>query len=373
MSDQFAAATTPEGVDPRSSSALVISGAELPAQFHLGRRCDPRWVAGTNVAGNPDAKPVGVLWTAPPTDQASQHPRAGVTTTWSDAYYRRGYDEDRSQGASGWDRLQQALRPERFWPVTTTADAQVVRLDSREDVLAAADRWPGEQGEVSFEAMAADGIDAVWVTPNAIPERMPDSFSPGREDGYEPDWQFRTWEMESVAWLRPDNITVGRPVAADHAAMVGSVLKQADLEELAERTAGSLRRLEANADGRNPENVAREAQRVRGTLGRLQADIQGLARKNDPTVAAALAAPGVASSTTSSAVTDERTVTTGTPATDKPQLSEAARAALEASGHGRRTTAASLANRPETGAASVAQVDRSGAIASQTSGRTMRR
>lgn len=365
--------TQPEGVDPRPSSALVISGAELPAQFHLGRRCDPRWVAGTNVPGNPDAKPVGVLWTAPPTDQASQHPRAGVTTTWSDAYYRRGYDEERSQGASGWGRLQQALRPERFWPVTPTADAKVVRLDSREDVLAAADRWPGEQGEVSFEAMAADGIDAVWVTPNAIPERMPDSFSPGREDGYEPAWQFHTWEMESVAWLRPDNITVGRPVAADHAAMVGSVFKQADMEELAERTAGLLTKLEANAAGRSPENVAREAQRVRGTLGRLQADIQDLASRNDPTVVAALAAPGTpGSSSTSSSVTDEATITPA-PAAGEPQLSDAARAALEASGHGRRTTAESLAHRPETDTASVAQVDRSGAIASQTSGRTMRR
>ena len=59
--------------------------------------------------------------------------------------------------------------------------------------------------------------------------------------------------------------------------------------------------------------------------------------------------------------------------TGKPELSEAARAALEASGHGRRTTAQSLAQNGGDDAASEAQVDRSGAVSSRTHGRPLSR
>lgn len=60
------------------------------------------------------------------------------------------------------------------------------------------------------------------------------------------------------------------------------------------------------------------------------------------------------------------------PASPKPELSEAARAALEASGHGRRTTAESLGQRAES-AQGDAQVDRTGAVSTRTHGRPLSR
>lgn len=60
--------------------------------------------------------------------------------------------------------------------------------------------------------MAADGIDAVWVEPGAIPN----SWSSEHHGNPHANLyaQFYGWEVESVAWLRPDHLTVGPAVPA---------------------------------------------------------------------------------------------------------------------------------------------------------------
>lgn len=190
----------------------VVSGRDLPEQFHMGRRCAPGWVSA--VDGPADSyqlgvKPSAVLWTAPRTGQTS----AGMTTTWSDTYFQRGYDTERHARSSAWERLRGVARPERLWPVVADAAARIVHLESRDDLVAAAARWPTKLGYLSFESMAADGIDAVWVSPAVIP-RAWDNAS-WAEPHARLDAQFYGWEIESVAWLRSDRISVGAPQAVD--------------------------------------------------------------------------------------------------------------------------------------------------------------
>lgn len=214
---------TPRGPRPpqgRADSVTILPGRDLPPQFHLGRRCEPSWVAAVDQPADPHAlsvKPSGALWTAPPTCQSP----AGLRTTWSDAYYRQGYAAMRRDRHSGWERLQESLRPERLWPVTPDpASAQILRLNSVADLVAAADRWPTPAGHLSFEAMAADGIDGVYATPGAITPSWLQGASDTAGDWGKPHAQLRAqfygWEIESVAWLRSENISVGKPVAVDH-------------------------------------------------------------------------------------------------------------------------------------------------------------
>lgn len=191
----------------------IVSGRDLPLQLHLGRRCDPSWVSVKDPAADPDwlcIKPMGALWTAPVTSQST----AGTRTAWSDLYYRLGYDLARWSRATRRERLGALGRPERLWPVTPDpARARILRLESVEDIVSAARRWATPHGHISFEAISADGIDAVWVLPSILPRSW-----------FASDWgspnarlraQFYGWDVESVAWLSPEHLQVGHPVAVD--------------------------------------------------------------------------------------------------------------------------------------------------------------
>ncbi|MBU2698825.1 MULTISPECIES: hypothetical protein [Pimelobacter] len=192
----------------------IVSGADVPEQFHLGRRCSTSWIAArdSEVAGPHQlgGKPSGALWTGPATSRSSE----GVRTGWSELYYGGKYDERRRDRMSGRERLQAVGRPERMWSVRADpAAARVVHLDTVAALAEAAERWPGPHGRIAFEAMAADGIDAVWVDRSVLPNGW-----------YSEDWaapnaavraQMYGWDVESVAWLRPDHIEVGAATRVD--------------------------------------------------------------------------------------------------------------------------------------------------------------
>lgn len=199
-------------------SGIVISGWDLPGQFHLGRRCvlspsftirDESWSEDSDTV---NVKPLGALWTSPATKENAR----AAATTWSDLYYtspRTAGLRQKNNPRRPWKtRLRNKfVTPERLWPVIPDSSARVVRLACLDDQLAAARQWPGRYGRIDFAAMARDGIDAVWVLPDIIPAMVkiggawdhPDS--PLRA-------QFYGWDIESVAWLRPDKITVGTPI-----------------------------------------------------------------------------------------------------------------------------------------------------------------
>jgi hypothetical protein len=145
----------------------IVMGRDLPPQVHLGVSCDAAWAAATDMdAGDRwlATKPEGALWTATETDRAGR----GVRSTWSDLYYRVGYDKARAEGQSAWDRLRGKVRSERQWEVRPEADARIVRLHSLDDLVAARDRWPAPHGRISWEAMRMAGIDGVWVGGGAL-------------------------------------------------------------------------------------------------------------------------------------------------------------------------------------------------------------
>lgn len=219
---------------------IVVSGKDLPGQFHLGRRCDlptsfkirdESWAADTDTV---NVKPLGALWTSPATRENAR----GASTTWSDLYYTSpmlaGLREKNNPRRPWRTRLRNKfVTPERLWPVVPDSSARVVRLACLDDQLAAARAWPGRYGRIDFTAMARDGIDAVWVLDEIIPTMVkigrawdhPDSPLRG---------QFFGWDVESVAWLSPDKITVGTPIDV--------IRKQPpSLAETARQTASDIR------------------------------------------------------------------------------------------------------------------------------------
>lgn len=197
---------------------IVISGRDLPGQFHLGRRCvlSPSFtIRDESWADDPDTvnvKPLGALWTSPVTEENAR----AAATTWSDLYYtspRTAGLRQKNNPRRPWKTLlrNKFVTPERLWPVIPDPSARIVRLACLNDQLAAARQWPGRHGRIDFAAMARDGIDAVWVLPDIIPTMVKIGRAWDRPDS-PLRAQFYGWDIESVAWLRPDKITVGTPI-----------------------------------------------------------------------------------------------------------------------------------------------------------------
>lgn len=190
---------------------LVVSGEGLPPQFHLGRACTTDWIQTEDRTRDARAfavKPAGALWTSPAISRDSS---GAVETTWSRWYFGQGVDAHRRATQTVRQRLRSALRPERQWRVRPDSDAvRIVRLASAEDLREAQSRWSGEHGRISFGSMAADGVDAVWVHQEVVPL----SWMPSEWDrpGAQLHAQFFGWDVECVAWLRPDHITAGEAV-----------------------------------------------------------------------------------------------------------------------------------------------------------------
>src|SRR5690625_1294782 len=108
----------------------VLSGRDVPQQFHLGRECNPKWVRAQDMSLPSHAlsvKPMGAMWTAPELGKTAD---GGVVTTWSETYFRRGYDKSLRDESSVFKRIRAALKPERQWEVVPDDDAQIVLLDS---------------------------------------------------------------------------------------------------------------------------------------------------------------------------------------------------------------------------------------------------
>lgn len=199
-------------------SGIVISGRDLPGQFHLGRRCvlSPSFtIRDESWSDDPDTvnvKPLGALWTSPATKENAR----AAATTWSDLYYtspRTAGLRQKNNPRRPWKTLlrNKFVTPERLWPVIPDPSARIVRLACLDDQLAAARQWPGRHGRIDFAAMARDGIDAVWVLPDIIPAMVKVGPAWDHPDSPLRD-QFYGWDIESVAWLRPDKITVGTPI-----------------------------------------------------------------------------------------------------------------------------------------------------------------
>lgn len=189
----------------------MVSGRELPQQFHLGPRCRPDWLLVKDERPDGRAwnvKPRGVLWTSP-----GRHAEGNdrISTPWSETYFGRGYDAQRRAKKPILTRMKETFTPERQWPVHLDPEqGRVAKLGSDADLVAAARQWPDGHGHISFEAMAADGIDGVWVTPEVLPGAW--SSSDWDEPNASVRAQFYGWDVESVAWLRADHLTVGKSV-----------------------------------------------------------------------------------------------------------------------------------------------------------------
>lgn len=220
-------------------SGIVISGRDLPGQFHLGRRCvlSPSFtIRDESWSDDPDTvnvKPLGALWTSPATKENAR----AAATTWSDLYYtspRTAGLRQKNNPRRPWKTLlrNKFVTPERLWPVIPDPSARIVRLACLDDQLAAARQWPGRHGRIDFAAMAHDGIDAVWVLPEIIPTMVKIGRAWDRPDSPLRD-QFYGWDIESVAWLRPDKITVGTPIDV--------IRKQPPPAESAQQTALDIR------------------------------------------------------------------------------------------------------------------------------------
>lgn len=199
-------------------SGIVISGRGLPGQFHLGRHCvlSPSFtIRDESWSDDPDTvnvKPLGALWTSPATKENAR----AAATTWSELYYASplmaGLREKNNPMRPWRTRLRNKfVTPERLWPVIPDSSARIVRLACLDDQLAAARQWPGRHGRIDFAAMARDAIDAVWVLPDTIPTMVKVGRAWDHPDSPLRD-QFYGWDIESVAWLRPDKITVGTPI-----------------------------------------------------------------------------------------------------------------------------------------------------------------
>lgn len=93
-----------------------------------------------------------------------------------------------------------------MFPVSAAPGAVVVRADSLADLQALARRYPSSSGGVSFEAMRADGIDAVTLTEGGV-----NAARSGQGHADPVTKRFSGWDMPSTAWLRPDRIEVGAP------------------------------------------------------------------------------------------------------------------------------------------------------------------
>lgn len=195
-------------VGSRMAGPVIIGGDALPQQFHLGRDCATGWIHGSDPDPDIDTarKPTGALWTSPAV------PGNARATVWSEHYYGLGFDERRAVGKGVRERLAQLASPEKLWPVTAAAEARVVRIATFEEALAAAKRWPTGEGQMSFAAMRADGIDAVWVQGEAM-TRWLSNLDEGPHSSLRR--QLFGWDVESVAWLRGEHLRVGQPGPVD--------------------------------------------------------------------------------------------------------------------------------------------------------------
>lgn len=92
-----------------------------------------------------------------------------------------------------------------MFPITPAPGALVVRADTADHFRALAARYPDGAGGVSFAAMAADGIDGLWVDGDGLRTAKASGADPVAK-------RFYSWDVESVAWLRPERLRVGEPV-----------------------------------------------------------------------------------------------------------------------------------------------------------------
>ncbi|WP_139738212.1 hypothetical protein [Actinomyces wuliandei] len=184
----------------------IVSGAGLEPQYHLGRlRRLPATLDVTQHAYDElpamAVKPSGALWTAPATHDDDQ----GVATAWSDHYQQTELASTRADRLSPGYRLAHPLRQLRVVPAP---QARVLVLDSLDDAVTAQQAWPAEHGRLSFPAVAADGVDAVWVRPGALTDTWDNLRDPHRPHAGVRA-QLYGWDVESVAWLTTTHLTTG--------------------------------------------------------------------------------------------------------------------------------------------------------------------
>ena len=210
----------------------IITGRDLPQQYHLGRlRQLPKKLAIDQDRDDDDIphrniKPLGALWSAP-TERIDAN--GAVGTHWSDYRQWNGGDVRQQRQVPA---IRRMLNPERQLRIDVAADARIVRLASLDDLLDTQQRWPAEAGRIDFTAMAADGLDAVWALPRIIPTTW--TISADDQQPYASlRAQFSGWDVESVAWLRTDHLTAGPAVrispAPEHPVLARSGARTADV------------------------------------------------------------------------------------------------------------------------------------------------
>lgn len=192
----------------------ILAGSDLPEQLHLGRRCSLEWVNATDYepysSSSLGVKPQDALWTSSTIHESD----AGAATAWSERFFRTGHDAARREEASTWSRFTERFQPHKLWPITPDDDARIVALKTVDDLVAAAARWPGPHGHISFQRMRNDGIDGVWVSPDVLP-RAWDSTWERQQPHSTVRGQFYAWDTETTVWLRSEKLTVGPPRRVD--------------------------------------------------------------------------------------------------------------------------------------------------------------
>lgn len=190
-----------------AAAGIPAVGDDLaPSTWHYGpTRPDPQTLGPVRDAQVGMDKPIGALWSAPALPAASVAQLGGydagesVRTTWTQ-----------------WARNEGLWGPEEGGRTLTvlqgTPGVVVVQIDRLEHMHALATAFPSPHRMrlYSWEAMSAAGIDAVHLTDaGATATKM------GAASYSDPHAiAFSTWDVESVAWLRPEHLHVGntRPV-----------------------------------------------------------------------------------------------------------------------------------------------------------------
>lgn len=125
----------------------------------------------------------GGIWTSP----GDIGEDGTVTTRWSE------------HGDRGYSRVA-----EMTTPIVVKKNAVIVRIDSAEDARRLKEAFPDENKSVSYQKMAAAGIDGVHLSRAGLNEakaHVDDDIAP-----------FAIWDIESTLWINKDNLMSRKPV-----------------------------------------------------------------------------------------------------------------------------------------------------------------
>ncbi|MBC9703642.1 MAG: hypothetical protein H9W81_01200 [Enterococcus sp.] len=125
----------------------------------------------------------GGIWTSP----GNINDDGTLTTRWSE------------HGDRGYSRVA-----EMTTPIVVKKNAVIVRVDSADDVRRLKEIFPDENNSISYQKMAAAGIDGLHLSQSGLNEAK----------SYEDDdiTPFACWDIESTVWINKDNLISHKPV-----------------------------------------------------------------------------------------------------------------------------------------------------------------